>query len=127
MRTYENKGITRMNFTIPVTVFCPLGPNYYRSTLSVEMELGENIVDFHDLEDYFKVELNGKELTSEDLVIEVFNSNVANLKKLLFEMIEKIPTENNNCECANTKKFFYIKIISREVSFCFFPRIILYL
>ncbi|MCQ2738988.1 MAG: S-methyl-5'-thioadenosine phosphorylase [bacterium] len=35
-------------------------------------------------------------------VIKVFNGNVENLKKLLFSMIEKIPTERNNCSCANT-------------------------
>lgn len=35
-------------------------------------------------------------------VIKVFNSNLDNLKKLLFTMIENIPVENNNCECAKT-------------------------
>jgi len=37
-------------------------------------------------------------------VIQVFNNNVANLKKLLFTMIEKLPAERNNCDCSNTKK-----------------------
>ncbi len=37
-------------------------------------------------------------------VIKVFNSNVENLKKLLFNMIEKIPTERNHCVCKDTKK-----------------------
>lgn len=74
MRTYENKGINKMNFEVPVTVFCPLGPNYYRANIKVEMELGNFIVDFLDLEEYFKKTLNGKELTTEDLVIEVFNT-----------------------------------------------------
>jgi 5'-methylthioadenosine phosphorylase len=41
---------------------------------------------------------------SHHAVIEVFNNNVANLKSLLFSMIEKIPAEQNNCECAFTKK-----------------------
>ena len=41
---------------------------------------------------------------SHQSVIEVFNNNVDNLKKLLFSMIEKIPAENNNCDCANKKK-----------------------
>ena len=41
---------------------------------------------------------------SHHAVIEVFNNNVANLKNLLFNMIEKIPTERKNCECAFTKK-----------------------
>ena len=35
-------------------------------------------------------------------VIKVFNNNLDNLKKLLFTMIENIPAENNNCECAKT-------------------------
>jgi 5'-methylthioadenosine phosphorylase len=37
-------------------------------------------------------------------VIEVFNSNIDNLKKLLFTMIEKIPADNDKCDCRNTKK-----------------------
>lgn len=73
MRTYENKGVNRLDFTVPVTPFCPLGPNYYRAQVTVNMELGDVIVDFLDLEDYFKKELNGKHLTTEDLTIEVFN------------------------------------------------------
>ena len=36
-------------------------------------------------------------------VIQVFNKNLDNLKKLLFTMIERIPAENNNCECAQTR------------------------
>ena len=36
-------------------------------------------------------------------VIEVFNKNVENLKKLLFTMIEKLPEDNNTCECAKTR------------------------
>ena len=35
-------------------------------------------------------------------VIEVFNNNVANLKKLLFSMIELIPDSRDNCVCKNT-------------------------
>jgi hypothetical protein len=73
MRTYENKGVNELNFTVPVTAFCPLGPNYYRAMVDVKIELGDKIVDFLDLEDYFKKELNGKPLTTEDLTIEIFN------------------------------------------------------
>ena len=36
-------------------------------------------------------------------VIQVFNSNLANLKKLLFTMIENIPAETSICDCENTK------------------------
>ena len=35
-------------------------------------------------------------------VIQVFNSNLDKLKSLLFNMIEQIPYERKNCECADT-------------------------
>lgn len=35
-------------------------------------------------------------------VMQVFKSNIANLKKLLVAVIENIPMERNNCECYNT-------------------------
>ena len=41
---------------------------------------------------------------SHHAVIEVFNNNVQNLKSLLFNMIENIPSERKNCECALTKQ-----------------------
>lgn len=37
-------------------------------------------------------------------VIQVFNQNLDNLKKLLFEMIKNTPKERLNCNCANTYK-----------------------
>lgn len=37
-------------------------------------------------------------------VIQVFNSNVENLKKLLFTMIENMPDEATKCTCAKTKE-----------------------
>lgn len=75
MRTYSNdNGINRMEFVVPVTVFCPLGPNYYRAKVTCELTLDEKIVDFLDLEEYFKKELNGKELTTEQLCDEVYQT-----------------------------------------------------
>jgi len=73
MKTYSNAdGITRMKFTAPVTALCPLGPNYYRATVICEVELDKTIVDFNDLEHYFKKDLNGKKLTTENLCNAVF-------------------------------------------------------
>lgn len=37
-------------------------------------------------------------------VMEVFNSNLENLKKVLFKLIEAIPGEREKCECALTSK-----------------------
>lgn len=73
-RQYDNKQkITEMEFEVPVVCYCPLGKNYYKPTLYISLKLSKNIVDFIDLEDFFKKELNGKGLTCEDLVGTVFN------------------------------------------------------
>ncbi len=37
-------------------------------------------------------------------VMQVFNSNLEKLKKLLFAMIEEIPNFRSECDCFNTKK-----------------------
>lgn len=39
---------------------------------------------------------------SHEAVMKVFNDNVANLKSLLFDMIENIPSDRCVCECAKT-------------------------
>jgi len=41
---------------------------------------------------------------SHSAVIEVFNNNLENLKKLLFSMIERIPETREKCDCENTVK-----------------------
>jgi 5'-methylthioadenosine phosphorylase len=41
---------------------------------------------------------------SHQAVIDVFNANLANLKKLLFDMIEKIPDKREHCDCAMTRE-----------------------
>ena len=77
MRTYANeKGIKAYNFAVPVTVNCQLGGNFYRARVLVSIELREKIVDFIDLEDYFKKSLNGLDLTTEALAAEVRDTMV---------------------------------------------------
>lgn len=74
IRTYKNvQEISSLKFSVPVTVFCPLGPNYYRAVVDCEMKLGDVIADFLDLERFFKKDLNGEHLTTEDLVAKVFD------------------------------------------------------
>ncbi|MBR1424650.1 S-methyl-5'-thioadenosine phosphorylase [bacterium] len=41
---------------------------------------------------------------SHEAVMKVFNDNVANLKNLLFGMIENLPAEPCGCECSSTTK-----------------------
>lgn len=74
-RSYENEqNITRMEFEVPVVCYCPLGVNYYKPTLLIKIELSNRIIDFLDLEDFFKKELNGEKYTCEDLVGYVFST-----------------------------------------------------
>jgi len=74
-RQYENKQeISKMEFEVPVVCYCPLGKNYYKPLLKIELEMRNYIVDFIDLERYFKVDLNGAAKTCEDLVNDVFNT-----------------------------------------------------
>ena len=42
------------------------------------------------------------EPVSNAAVFEVFNNNIKNLKQVLFELIENIPEERNNCNCSKT-------------------------
>ena len=42
------------------------------------------------------------EPVSNATVFEVFNNNIKNLKQVLFELIENIPAERNNCTCEKT-------------------------
>lgn len=72
MRTYNNdKEISEYSFRVPVTVNCPLGKNYYRATVLIRIILRDKIVDFLDLEHYFKSELNGMLLTTEHLAAKI--------------------------------------------------------
>lgn len=41
---------------------------------------------------------------SHQAVIEVFNSNLDKLKRVLFKLIENMPEERRNCECAKTRE-----------------------
>lgn len=74
-RKYENKqNITKMKFEVPVVCYCTLGDNYYKPILNIEIGLSSKIVDFLDLEVFFKKELNGAKYTSEELVGKVFDT-----------------------------------------------------
>lgn len=103
-RQYKNKQkITAMEFEVPVLCYCTLGKNYYKPTLSIAIELRDNIVDFLDLEDFFKKELNGAKLTCEDLVEKVFKTmkDIYNPKYLYV--------------CCQSDSHFLIRTIREEV------------
>ena len=75
IRVYDNVNkVNKMCFSAPATPYCRLGQNYYRAKVEVEIELAKHIVDFCDLETYFKADLNGADLTVEELCNEVFET-----------------------------------------------------
>lgn len=72
-RKYPNtEGIEKLEFTVKVSVFCPLGGTYSTMMVECEVELGDTYIDMLDLEHYFAKELNGQPLTQEALTAEVY-------------------------------------------------------
>ena len=67
MRVYKNKYVRAYEFKVPVVVYCSLGENYYQAIAKIDISKPHSIVDFIDLENFFKKELNGQRLTAEDL------------------------------------------------------------
>ena len=99
-RQYNNEqGITRMEFEVPVICYCTLGLNYYKPTLKIEIELNDKIVDFLDLERYFKTDLNGEKLTCENLV------------KNVFDTMKKIYNPTKLKVCCQSDSHFLIRTI----------------
>lgn len=78
-RKYENKeGIMETNFQKEVTCYCPLGGNFRTMNVVCNMKLGDYYCDMLDLEEYLAKDLNGKEMTAEQLADDVFATLVVN-------------------------------------------------
>lgn len=67
----HTQGLSNVSFNKTITVFCPLGNDFYTATVSVSLTPGEVMLDYLDIESYFK-ELQGSHLIIEDLVAEVY-------------------------------------------------------
>lgn len=80
MAKFEHtQGLSVIEFDKTITVFCPLGDDYYTATIGVEFVPNEWVMDYLDVEDMFK-NLQGSKLIIEDLTVAVFehlNNNYA--------------------------------------------------
>ncbi len=74
--------------------------NYPESFLCKELDMCPVTISL--VTDYDAGLVSDTEPVSHKAVIEIFNQNIANLKKVLFDLIEQIPTDRVNCECAKT-------------------------
>lgn len=74
--------------------------NYPESYLCKELDMCPVTISL--VTDYDAGLVSDTEPVSHKAVIEIFNNNISNLKKVLFDFVEQIPEERNNCECANT-------------------------
>lgn len=66
----HTQGISKLTFNKTISVFCPLGNDYYTAHITVEFVPDKVVMDYLDEEKYFK-SLSGKDLIIEDLVAEV--------------------------------------------------------
>lgn len=72
MAKFEHtQDLTSINYMKTITLFCPLGNDYYTAGIEVSMAPGEYVMDYLDEENFFK-ELQGKKLIIEDLVNTVY-------------------------------------------------------
>lgn len=68
----HTQGITNVNFTKTVTVFCPLGNDYYTAHITVDFVPETAMMDYLDEENFFKNEIQGSKLIIEDVVQMVY-------------------------------------------------------
>lgn len=68
----HTQGISGVTFNKTISVFCPLGNEYYTAHINVEFVPDKVMMDYLDEEAYFK-KLSGGRLIIEDLVADVYN------------------------------------------------------
>ena len=72
MASFENKqGITLIKMHKKTRHFCPLGNDWYTARIEVELVPGETIMDYCDVDRFFKA-INKGEQIIEDVVAQVF-------------------------------------------------------
>lgn len=73
MAKFEHtQNLSLINYNKTITLFCPLGNDYYTATIKVELTPNKFLMDYLDEEEYFK-KLQGSKLIIEDLTEQVYN------------------------------------------------------
>ena len=67
----HTQNLSGIEFDKTLTMYCPLGRDYYTATVSVNFIPGEWVMDYLDVEDFFK-KTQGEHLIIEDLVNKVY-------------------------------------------------------
>ena len=65
-RFEHTQGLSKVSFNKTITVFCPLGNDYYTATINVEFIPNSWMMDYLDEEQYFK-DLQGESYIIEDI------------------------------------------------------------
>lgn len=68
----HTQGLSNVSFNKTITMFCPLGNDYYTATVYVEFKPKKLMMDYLDMEQYFK-DIQGEPLIIEDLTAQVYN------------------------------------------------------
>ena len=64
----NTQKITKVKFSKIAHCFCPLGNDWYTCNVEAEVFLGDELIDFLDIDKYFKEEIESKSLIVEDVV-----------------------------------------------------------
>lgn len=65
-------GINKIEFTKSISLFCPLGNDYYNATIRVELYPGDAMFDFCDVDEAIQ-KMSGEHYIVEQLVYQVFD------------------------------------------------------
>nr|DAG27895.1 MAG TPA: archeaosine synthase [Caudoviricetes sp.] len=68
----HTQGISRVTFDKTLTVYCPLGHDYYTAHIIVQFAPGTVMMDYLDEEEFFNNYIQGQNLIIEDVVDRVY-------------------------------------------------------
>lgn len=63
----NRQRISKVRFTQNVQCYCPLGDDWYTNHVTVDMQLGDAIPDYCDVDDFIR-SISGKSLIIEDVI-----------------------------------------------------------
>lgn len=87
MTTIENRpGITKIEFTKKISMFCPLGNDYYTADITVTFVPDNIIMDYCDV-DKFLNEMGGEHLIIEDAVSKIYTHISDNYKPAKLKVV----------------------------------------